>query len=52
MHGEGTFTNSKGKSRRGIWEEGKRKEWLKTDNKALSRRSMVEMNESFELGSV
>jgi hypothetical protein len=31
QHGEGKIVNSKGKSRRGIWEDGNRISWIETN---------------------
>lgn len=30
QHGKAKFTNAKGKSRDGIWENGERKEWIES----------------------
>ena len=36
QHGEGKFYNAKGKSKRGLWEDGERIKWL--DKKDVSSR--------------
>jgi hypothetical protein len=39
QHGEGKIVNSKGKSRRGIWEDGNRLQWLDGGSKRENRSS-------------
>jgi len=34
QHGKARFTNTQGKSKTGMWENGERKEWLKSDKSA------------------
>jgi hypothetical protein len=34
QHGEGFFTNSKGKTKKGVWQDGQRKEWITEEGAA------------------
>jgi len=41
QHGEALFTNAKGKSRKGIWENGARKMWIGDDGKSLKSKKSL-----------
>ena len=39
QHGEAKFTNSKGRSKYGIWENGERVKWIDAKSSVLSRKA-------------
>ncbi|MFN9903568.1 MAG: hypothetical protein ACK55Z_33295, partial [bacterium] len=51
QHGEARFTNSKGKSKYGLWENGDRVKWLDGKSSIKTRSEMSKLESQIEFQS-